>query len=93
MGLNAPDGAGCSLTPRRVERQLTCANATPDRQWPNRGLSGQRARAQFRGLFVGSTRVATDARIGFRSAAFQPLSNEKSMPTLAKTLRKSPWGL
>ena len=88
--LNAPDGAGCSLTPRRVERQLTCTNVTPDRQWPNREPSGQRARAQFRGLFVGNTRVATDARIGSRSAGFQPLSNEKSMSTLAKMLRKSP---
>ena len=90
FGLNAPDGAGCSLIPRRVERQMTCTNATPDRQWPNREPSGQRAQIQFRGLFVGNTRVATDARIGSRSAAFQPLSNEKSMSALAEMLHKSP---
>ena len=93
LSLNAPDGAGCSLTPRRVERQLTCTNATPDRQWPNREQSGQRAQAQFRGLFVGNTRVATDARNTVPSAAFQPLPNEKPTPTPTELLRTSPYYL
>ena len=87
--LNAPDGAGCSLTPRRAERQLSCANATPDRQWPNREPSGQRAQIDFRGLFVANTRVATDARISSRSAAFRPLPNEKPTPTPTELLRTS----
>ena len=89
ISLNAPDGAGCSLTPRRVERQLTCTNATPDRQWPNREPFDQRAQVDFRGLFVGNTRVATDARNAVPSAAFQPLPNGRSAPTLTELLRTS----
>ena len=91
--LNAPDGAGCSLTPRRVERQMTCTNATPDRQWPNREPFDQRAQVDFRGLSVGNTRVATDARISSRSAAFQPLPNEKPTPTPTESLHASPYYL
>ena len=91
--LNAPDGAGCSLTPRRVERQMTCTNATPDRQWPNREPFDQRAQVDFRGLSVGNTRVATDARISSQSAAFQPLPNEKPTPTPTELLHASPYYL
>lgn len=58
-------------------------------QWPNREPSGRRAQTQFRGLSVGNTRVATDARISSRSAAFQPLPNEKPTPTPTEVLRAS----
>ena len=68
---------------------MSCANATPDRQWPNREPFDQRAQLQFRGLSVGNTRVATDARNAVPSAAFQPLPNEKPTPTPTELLRTS----
>ena len=90
-----PTPQRCSALPdpRRVERQMTCTNATPDRQWPNREPSDQRAQVDFRRLFVANTRVATDARISSQSAAFQPLPNGRSAPTPTELLRTPPYYL
>ena len=56
--LNAPFGARCFLTARRVAPPVTRENVVPDRQWPKKHPSGQQARGQITRLFVTTARIA-----------------------------------
>ena len=68
MSLNAPFGARCFLTARRVVPPVARGNVTSDRQWPKKHPSGQQARGQITRLFVATARIATDRSKGrFRS--------------------------
>ena len=58
MSYNAPFGARCFLTARRVVPPVTRENVVPDRQWPKKHPSGQQARGQITRLFVTTARIA-----------------------------------
>ena len=59
-GINAPYGARCFLTARRVAPPVTRGNAMSDRQWSKKHPSDQQAQGQNIRLFVATTRIATD---------------------------------
>ena len=61
-GLNAPYGARCFLTARRVAPPVTRGNSALDRQWPKKRPSDQQARCQISRLFVAIRRIATDSQ-------------------------------
>ena len=64
MRLNAPFGARCFLTARRVAPPMTRGNVVPDRQWPKKHPFDQQARSQNTRLFVATARIATDRSKG-----------------------------
>ena len=64
--LNAPFGARCFLTARRVVPPVTRENVVPDRQWPKKHLSGQQARGQITRLFVATAGIAAERPRGRR---------------------------
>ena len=75
-GLNAPFGAQCFLTARRVVPPVTRGNVASDRQWSKKHPSDQKARGQNIRLFIATTCIATDRpQDEFRSG--------KSLPSLA----------
>ena len=59
--LNAPCGARCFLTARRVAPPVTRDNVVSDRQWPKKRPSGQQARGQNIRLFIATARIAATA--------------------------------
>ena len=60
--LNAPYGAPCFLTARRVAPAVTGGNDTSDRQGPKKHESDPQARRQISRLFVAILCIATDVR-------------------------------
>ena len=64
--LNAPFGARCFLTARRVAPPVTRENVVPDRQWSKKHPSGQQARGQSTRLFVATARIAAERLWGRR---------------------------
>ena len=58
--LNAPFGARCFLTARRIVPPVARENVVPDRQWPKKHPSGQQARGQITRLFVATARIAAE---------------------------------
>ena len=60
LSLNAPFGARCFLTARRVVPPMTRENVVPDRQWSKKHPSGQQARGQITRLFVATARIAAE---------------------------------
>ena len=60
--LNAPYGAPCFLTARRVAPAVTSGNDTSDRQGPKKHESDPQARRQISRLFVAIRRIATDSQ-------------------------------
>ena len=62
IGLNAPYGAPCFLTARRVAPAVTRGNDTSDRQGPKKHESDPHARRQISRLFVAIRRIATDGQ-------------------------------
>ena len=58
--LNAPFGARCFLTARRVAPPVARENVVPDRQWPKKHPSDQQARGQITRLFVATARIAAE---------------------------------
>ena len=82
--LNAPFGARCFLTDRRVAPPMTRGNVVPDRQWPKKHPFDQQARGQNTRLFVATARIATDRskgrlcpgnRLHHRALGVSPLHN------------------
>ena len=61
--LNAPFGARCFLTARRIAPPVTGGNVMPDRQWPKKHPSDLQARGQNIRLFVATTCIATDRAV------------------------------
>ena len=61
-GLNAPYGARCFLTARRVAPPVTSRNATPDRQGPRKHPPDPQTHGQNSRVFVANPHIATDAR-------------------------------
>ena len=59
-GLNAPFGAWCFLTARRVVPPVIRGNAMSDRQWSKKHPFDQQAQGQNIRLFVATTCIATD---------------------------------
>ena len=59
--LNAPYGARCFLTARRVAPPVTSRNATPDRQGPRKHPPDPQAHGQNSRVFVANPHIATDA--------------------------------
>ena len=59
--LNAPYGARCFLTARRVAPTVTSRNATPDRQGPRKHPPDPQAHGQNSRVFVANPHIATDA--------------------------------
>ena len=60
FGLNAPYGARCFLTARRVAPPVTSRNATPDRQGPRKHPPDPQAHGQNSRVFVANPHIATD---------------------------------
>ena len=60
--LNAPYGAPCFLTTRRVAPAVTRGNDASDRQGPKKHESDPHARRQISRLFVAIRRIATDGQ-------------------------------
>ena len=60
--LNAPYGAPCFLTARRVAPAVTRGNDTSDRQGPKKHESDPQARRQISRLFVAIRCIATDGQ-------------------------------
>ena len=58
--LNAPYGARCFLTARRVVPPVIRQNVMSDRQWSKKYPSGQQTRSQNIRLFVATARIATE---------------------------------
>ena len=59
--LNAPYGARCFPTARRVAPTVTSRNATPDRQGPRKHPPDPQAHGQNSRVFVANPHIATDA--------------------------------
>ena len=64
--LNAPFGAWCFLTARRVVPPVARENVVPDRQWSKKHPSDQQARGQITRLFVATARIAAERLWGRR---------------------------
>ena len=62
IGLNAPYGAPCFLTARRVAPAVTRGNDTSDRQGSNKHESDPQAQRQISRLFVAIRRIAADGQ-------------------------------
>ena len=59
--LNAPFGARCFLTARRVVPPAIRGNVTSDRQWSKKHPSDQQAQGKNIRLFVGNAGIAADS--------------------------------
>ena len=64
--LNAPFGAQCFLTARRVVPPVARESVVPDRQWTKKHPSDQQARGQITRLFVATARIAAERLRGRR---------------------------